>query len=409
MTRKAILCVDDEETVLRSLKRELGEALGNDFFIETAEGGYDALDVFEELLGDQCEVPVIISDHIMLDMKGDELLRRIHEIAPKTLKIMLTGQADMEAVTNAVNQANLYRYIGKPWERTDLILTVKEAIHKYIQAQKLEEQNVILQNMNHLLEQQVRERTAELEAQKVELKQKNVQLKELNANKDKFFSIISHDLRAPFTTLLGFSQLLKANITQYSQEEIVHRADKIHASADRLHTLLENLLMWSQLQRGVMEYTPETIQLQPLAYETLELFRPHADQKKITLTLDVPQQLSAYADYSMINTVIRNLTSNALKFTAEQGEVLLMARGNGHTIEFHVTDTGVGIPEEHLPLLFRIDTQYTNPGTHGEQGTGLGLILCRELVEKNHGIIWVESEREKGTSFRFTLPCNPVT
>jgi signal transduction histidine kinase len=208
---------------------------------------------------------------------------------------------------------------------------------------------------------------------------------------------------------LGFSQLLKANITQYSQEEIVHRAEKIHASADRLHTLLENLLMWSQLQRGVMEYTPETIQLHPLAYETLELFRPHADQKEITLTLDVPQQLSAYADYSMINTVIRNLTSNALKFTAEQGEVTIMARGNGHTVEFHVTDTGVGIPEEHLPLLFRIDTQYTNPGTQGEQGTGLGLILCRELVEKNHGIIWVESEPEKGTSFRFTLPCHPVT
>ena len=110
----------------------------------------------------------------------------------------------------------------------------------------------------------------------------------------------------------------------------------------------------------------------------------------------------------MTNTIIRNLTSNALKFTHNGGEIKLFARGNGHTVEFHVIDTGVGIPDEHLPLLFRIDTQYTNPGTLGEQGTGLGLILCRELVEKNHGIIWVESKPGYGTTFRFTLPCQSV-
>jgi signal transduction histidine kinase len=344
----------------------------------------------------------------MLDMKGDELLRKIHNISPKTLKIMLTGQADMEAVTSAVNQANLYRYIAKPWERTDLILTVKEAIQKYIQTQKLEEQNVILQNMNHILEEQVEERTAELEAQKVELKQKNAQLREVNANKDKFFSIISHDLRAPFTTLLGFANLLKENAASYSTEEVVHRATKIYGSADRLHTLLENLLMWSQLQRGVMEYSPEFILLHSLTYETTELFRPNAEEKDITLTLDIPEQLSAYGDYSMVNSVLRNLTSNALKFTSNGGEVKLWARGNGHTVEVRVIDTGVGIPEEHVPLLFRIDTQYTNPGTLGERGTGLGLSLCRELVEKNHGMIWVESELGKGTTFRFTLPCSPI-
>lgn len=408
MTRKAILCVDDEETVLRSLKRELGEALGQDFFVETAEGGYDALEVFRELLEEDYEVPVVISDHIMLDMKGDELLRRIHAIAPRTLKIMLTGQADMQAVTNAVNNASLYRYIGKPWERTDLILTVKEAVQKYLHEQKLEEQNVMLHNINRVLEQQVEERTAELEAQKIELKRKNAQLNEVNANKDKFFSIVSHDLRAPFTTLLGFAALLHEHAATYSADEIAHRAKKIHASADRLYALLENLLMWSQLQRGAMEYQPEPVSLHPLACENLELFRPQADQKAVMLTVDIDAGLAAYADYSMTNTVIRNLTSNALKFTPSGGTVTLSARGNDHTVEFSVIDTGVGIPADHLPLLFRIDTQYTNPGTQGEHGTGLGLILCRELVEKNRGTLRVESTPGQGTTFCFTLPSQPV-
>src|SRR5210317_508339 len=131
MKEPVILCVDDEEIVLRSLQRELNEALNNAYIIETAEGGYDALELFHELKRDGYDVPLLISDHIMPDMKGDELLRRIHEHSPGTLKIMLTGQADMQAVTHALNAADLYRYIPKPWETTDLIMTVKEALRRY--------------------------------------------------------------------------------------------------------------------------------------------------------------------------------------------------------------------------------------------------------------------------------------
>lgn len=407
MANKAILCVDDEDMVLRSLKRELGDALGGEYLIETADGGEDALEAFAELVSRQYEVPVVISDHIMRDMKGDELLHRIHVTAPNTLKIMLTGQADMIAVTNAVNRANLYRYIAKPWEKTDLILTVREAIHKYFQEQKLEEQNQILQNMNTTLEEQVQERTAELESQKIELKQKNTQLKELNASKDKFFSIISHDLRNPFTTMLGFAQLLKQNLNRYSKEEVTHRVERIYASAERLYTLLENLLTWSQLQRGVMQYTPETINLQTMVKENIDLFVAQAEQKKITLSTDIQGKISAYADYSMVNTILRNLLSNALKFTPKGGQVTLSAREDGQYIEIATADTGIGIAVAEIPYLFRSDTQYTQPGTNGEKGTGLGLTLCQDLVEKNRGKIWVESENGKGTIFRFTLPKTP--
>jgi PAS domain S-box-containing protein len=153
MTKQVIICVDDETTVLMSLKAELQEVIGDDYLIEIAEGGEEALELIEELLEDGYEFPLIISDHIMPDMKGDEFLKRVHVILPQTLKIMLTGQADLEAVGNAIKYAKLYRYITKPWQREDLSLTVKEAVNSYLQEKRLAQQNVQLQEMNQLLAQ----------------------------------------------------------------------------------------------------------------------------------------------------------------------------------------------------------------------------------------------------------------
>ena len=408
MKETVIVCVDDEEIVLRSLKRELNDALGDGYLIETAEGGEDALELFEELLEDGFEIPLVITDHIMPDIKGDELLKRIHALSPKTLKIMLTGQADIGAVTSAVNYANLYRYIAKPWEKTDLILTVKEAIHKFFQEKKIEEQNSILQNVNALLEQQVKERTAELETQKIELKEKNEQLHELNASKDKFFSIISHDLRSPFTALLGHAELIVEQFDVYSQEELKDDVCRLRASAKKLYTLLENLLTWSRIQRGMMEYDPELIDLYEVALDNVELFATRADQKQISLNNVIQEKTLVYADYSMVNTIMRNLMSNALKFTSTRGRVILSAERDQSFLNVSVSDTGTGIPEEDVPKLLRIDTQYTHVGTDGEKGTGLGLLLCKELVEKNGGKIWVESKIGKGTVFNFTLPLSPM-
>ena len=161
MTNTVILCVDDELIVLKSLQRELNQAFHDSYLIEIAQSGADALDVFNELIEEGYTIPVVLSDHIMPEMKGDEFMIRLHEIAPKTLKILLTGQADIAAVTNAVNHANLYQYISKPWEPTHLRLTITEAIRKYEQNEQLEEQNRLLKDMNVILEQQVKERTAE--------------------------------------------------------------------------------------------------------------------------------------------------------------------------------------------------------------------------------------------------------
>ena len=184
MHEPVVLCVDDEKIVINSLRRELHDTLGDDFLIETAESGEEAIDVFQEFLEDGHEIPLVISDQIMPGMKGHELFIQLHPLSPQTLNIMLTGQADLLAVTYAVNHAALYRYIPKPWEKTDLALTVKEALHKYFQAQKLEEQRRMLQEANRelaqlneqlqdysrSLEQKVAERTAELERANKELR-----------------------------------------------------------------------------------------------------------------------------------------------------------------------------------------------------------------------------------------------
>ncbi|MEG5160617.1 PAS domain S-box protein, partial [Microcoleus sp. AT3-A2] len=160
MTQQVIICVDDEKTILSSLKAELQEAVGKDYIIEIAEGGEEALELIEELLEDGDEIPLLISDHIMPEMKGDELLKQAHLILPKTIKIMLTGQADLGAIAHAINSANLYRYITKPWQSEDLKLTVKEALNSYFQDKQLTEQNAKLHQINQELAQLNSQQTA---------------------------------------------------------------------------------------------------------------------------------------------------------------------------------------------------------------------------------------------------------
>jgi class 3 adenylate cyclase/FixJ family two-component response regulator len=180
MTKQVIICVDDEKTVLKSLKTELKDALGNAYRIEIAEGGEDALELIAELMEDEYEIPLIISDYVMPDMKGDELLRRVHQLSPKTLKVMLTGQATIEAVGNAIKNAKLYRYIGKPWQTEDLKLTVTEAVHSYSQDKKLASQNAELRQINQELKFALEQQSKLTEAAK-------------RFVPNEFVSLLSHD------------------------------------------------------------------------------------------------------------------------------------------------------------------------------------------------------------------------
>jgi len=229
------------------------------------------------------------------------------------------------------------------------------------------------------------------------------ELKELNAAKDKFFSIVAHDLRSPFTSLIGYSEFLRDDFEELSDEEIKLFANNIHESAHVVFNLLENLLQWSRVQTGRIKIEPEVFDFSLLANSAINLLKNNAEKKSIDLINSIAPRTLVYADQQTISSVVQNLLSNAIKFTPRDGKIEIGCDINKTNVEIFVADTGVGIKDDDKEKLFRIDTHLTTPGTEKEEGSGLGLILCKELVEKNHGKIWVESKLGKGSTFFFSL------
>ena len=246
----------------------------------------------------------------------------------------------------------------------------------------------------------------QIQKQKNELEVLNRELCEANAAKGKFYSIIAHDLRDPLQYFLFASNILEREYEdgQPGEELIREYVEKIFKTARNMSVLLENLLQWSRSQSGEIECRPNQIDLYTLAKENIEYFIENARKKKIDLLLGAQDKILVYADENMINSVIRNLVSNAIKFTKPGGTVKVSWEEEGDFIVTSVLDTGIGIPEERLTKLFRIGEDHITHGTAQEKGTGLGLILCQEFVEKNSGTIRVKSEWGKGSVFEFTLP-----
>jgi len=231
------------------------------------------------------------------------------------------------------------------------------------------------------------------------------ELRESNASKDKMFSIIAHDLRTPFNGLLAFSEILNNDYHNLSAEEITEYISVISNLSRNTFNLLEKLLQWSRLQTGRMEFKPQPIALHEVVDNILSLLSANAKGKNISLHSNIDQGLLLNADPNMVNAVIRNLTSNAIKFTRENGIVQISAKANNAGMaEIIVSDNGIGIPAEHLQKLFRVDIHHSTTGTGGESGTGLGLLLCKEFIELHQGNIHVESEAGQGSKFIFTLP-----
>jgi signal transduction histidine kinase len=238
------------------------------------------------------------------------------------------------------------------------------------------------------------------------LRESEARLRELNATKDKFFSIIAHDLKNPFNSILGFSDILSEQMRQKDYEGIEEYANIIRHSSEKAVDLIMNLMEWSRSQSGRMDFNPENVEVGTLINEVYELSNVSAIKKSILLTKELPHHLLAYIDKSMIGTVLRNIISNAIKFTNPGGKVVVRAEQLGQEIKVSVTDNGVGINGENLNRLFRIDESYSVPGTQNEQGSGLGLLLCKEFIDLHKGKIWAESEPGKGSSFYFTIPRN---
>jgi len=245
-------------------------------------------------------------------------------------------------------------------------------------------------------------------------KQKEVE-KELNetiASKDKFFSIIAHDLKGPLAGFMGYTKTLVNEFNKLTFNEIIDITTTLSESAQKLYSTLENLLEWSRTQTGRIEFKPELIDLREIAFNITYILKQNANDKNIMLVSNIFDETIVKADKNMITTVIRNLVANAIKFTDDYGRVTISAKEITESIGglqkksylVSVEDNGIGIDDAGLSKLFRIDENVTSIGTSGEKGTGLGLILCKEFIEKHNGRIWAESQHGKGSSFNFTIP-----
>jgi len=239
------------------------------------------------------------------------------------------------------------------------------------------------------------------------IKHKNEQLIQANAEKDKFFSIISHDLRGPFNGFLGLSKLLAEDLQRFTPEDIKKIAGSMRDSATNMFSLLENLLEWSRLQRGITSFKPESFLLMPMIDDIMHTVMDSANKKEIEISYEIQADLEVFADEYMLASTIRNLASNAVKFTLKGGKVTIAAKSvPGHSVEISIRDTGIGMNHEMVHDLFRLDVQTNRRGTENEPSSGLGLLLCKDFVEKHGGKLWVESEEGKGSVFYFTIPSN---
>lgn len=237
-----------------------------------------------------------------------------------------------------------------------------------------------------------------------QIKNSELSLIELNATKDKFFSIIAHDLKTPFNSIIGFSELLVDKVKEKDYNKVTEFAGIILQSSKKAMDLLINLMEWSQLQSGRMNFNPELFDISKLIGEVMLLLKGMTDQKSIIIENRLTKAALVFADKEMISTVLRNLISNALKFTQPEGKISISAQSKDNNLVITVSDNGVGLSEDRINKLFNISESYSTQGTNKEKGTGLGLILCSEFIKKNQGIIWVESEIGKGSSFSFSLP-----
>ncbi len=239
-----------------------------------------------------------------------------------------------------------------------------------------------------------------------EISELNIKLEKLNVTKDKFFTIIAHDLKNPLGSFRDITSLLHDAYSDFTEIERIDFLNLIKQSANNIYTLLGNLLEWSRSQRGIISFNPTQFDLSVIATNTVDLLSPASNKKNIKIENSIPNSTMVNADPNLITTILRNLISNAIKFTPEGGKIEIGAiyKSSGSSIYIYVKDSGIGMTDKTINKLFRIDVNVTTPGTNQENGTGLGLILCKEFVEKHNGEIWVESELGKGSTFKFSLP-----
>jgi signal transduction histidine kinase len=378
-----ILIVDDLPENVMVVEKVLQK---EGFVTEIATAGEEAIDRIKAFKPD-----LVLLDVLMPKVDGFEVARRIkaNEDTKYVPIIFLTALNEPKYIVEGFKTGGV-DFITKPFNLTELMMRVKT----HVDLKKAQE-------ANEKLIEQLRRANEDLNSAKIKLT-------ELNANKDKFFSIIAHDLRNPFLGFFKLADFIHSEYENLSKEEIQEMVNDIYASAEKLNKLLENLLAWSRIQLGKVKPRYDKYLFKQIIDMNVNLFSDLAKSKNITINVDIAEDLEIITDLQMFNTVIRNIISNAVKFTHIFGEVNISAETDDNTIRLSIKDNGIGMSEDEINKLFSIDTQILKTGTEGEAGTGLGMILTKELLDKLGYDIVVKSELDVGTTFSIIIPVNNI-
>ncbi|MCK9411562.1 MAG: response regulator [Prolixibacteraceae bacterium] len=322
---------------------------------------------------------LILLDVMMPDMDGFEVCKRLKEdqkLADIPV-IFISALNDTNDIVNALKAGGV-DFITKPFKAEEVIARVKTHLKLYQQSMTLQEQSKKLQ--------------------------------ELVATKDKFFSIIAHDLRGPLGGFMSLTELLADDSFEITPAEQKEMNRDLYNSSRNLFNLLENLLVWARMQQGQIVFDPVQINLQELVSDSIKTLEDAIQKKAIQITMQLSENQHVCADSNMLQSIVRNLISNAIKFTPKGGNVTVSSNSTeNNTSVIVVKDTGIGMNSTMTANLFRLNVNNSRPGTDGEQSTGLGLLLCKEFVDRHSGEIWVESVEGEGTSFYFTIPAKTVS
>lgn len=382
-----VLVVDDNPRNLQLISTVVGEA---GYKVSAVNSGQNALKYLTLKQPD-----IILLDVMMPEMNGYDVCRTIKQdpILKDIPVIFLTAKNEVQDIVTGFTLGAV-DYITKPFKTEEVLIRL--STHLQLRHSK----KLLLEKKNELEQLNVA-----LHKSKEIIRADAKRLEKLNAEKDKFFSIIAHDLRGPFAGCIGLTEILATSVEHMSNEDIAEYAQTLNETASQINKLLENLLEWARMQMGLVGYSPNDEVFVEMISNTISIYEKAANEKKIQLQLQLPADVRVHADPNMVNSIMRNLLSNAVKFTYPKGNIKVVAQVvENDMISIQVSDNGIGIPEGLKRKLFRLDQKVSRPGTSGEESSGLGLLLCRDFVQKSGGTFSLESKEGQGSTFSFTLP-----
>ncbi len=377
MSKGKVLVIEDSDSIRGYIQKVLKFS---GLETEEAQDGTIGLRKTEEFMPD-----IVLCDIVMPGIDGFEVCKRLksNSITKDIPIIFLSSITQSKDIVKGF-ELGIVDYVTKPFNDYELLSRVNTHIDVKKSRDIIDLQSDELKKIND------------------ELDSRNTQLQKLNDSKDKIFSIISHDLRGPIGSFENVLEILSGNML--SDVEKTKLMDELKEQSKSIHQMLENLLQWSLSQRKEIYFKPLNVSVSEIAESVAHLLSSGARKKNIEIEIAVDEDIKAFADPDMLNLIIRNLVSNAIKFTPENGLITFTIYAKTGYVEFHVKDTGVGIPEENIDKIFKNNEYFTTRGTNYEKGSGLGLRLCKEFVEKHGGKIWAERRKDIGTDFIFTLP-----